>query len=447
MNATHDDLTGLHNRRGFFLALRRQVGYVNEKRGGLALLIVDIGGFKAMNNTHGYEFGDLVLQHVGTLIGRVARAHDFAARIGDNRFALILPGIMNRGHAELAIQKLFRLLDLPFEARQGGVKIGVTVGAALCPINATHADTLVQLAERAVIAARSNREPYAFAVDSSLRDNLSEYWDMEIELSNALARGELVMHYQPKVDCRTRKPVGAEALMRWTSRTRGPVSPDLFIPVAERTGQIKPLTLWALNTALRQASDWKHEFGDLSVAVNVSADLVAHEDLADIIGSALNLWVRDHVNLTLEITERSLVVSPESSFNILSRIRDMGVKVSIDDFGTGYSCLAYFRNIPADELKIDKSFVSALLTEPACAEISHLIIDLAHRFGMSVVAEGIEDEATLEFLQEAHCDIAQGYLLGKPMSSEDFQRWLDAAGGVESMSEIDMVEAELRSRA
>lgn len=422
-----DELTGLRNRQAFFLALRDLIDNITAQHGGLAVLIVDVGGLTAMNNAHGYDFGDRVLQHVGNQLESVSRTRDLLARIGDNRFAMMLPGVLNSGHAELAIQKILRLLELPFEWRDRRIRVGVVIGASFCPAHATRADSLVQAAERAVVTARAQRETYAFAADSTDNENLAEFWDMEIELSHALERGELTMHYQPKIDCISRKPVGAEALMRWTNGSRGSIPPDRFIPVAERTGQIKALTRWALNTSLRQASEWKHDFGDLSVAVNASTDLVAQEDLAHIIDSALTLWVRDRVNLTLEITERSLVVSPESSFTILSRIRDMGVKVSIDDFGTGYSCLAYFRNIPADELKIDKSFVGVLLTEPASAEISHLIIDLAHRFRMSVVAEGIEDEATLEFLKQAKCDVAQGYLIGKPMSSENFQLWLDAA--------------------
>jgi EAL domain-containing protein (putative c-di-GMP-specific phosphodiesterase class I) len=222
------------------------------------------------------------------------------------------------------------------------------------------------------------------------------------------------------------RPVGVEALMRWTSRTRGVVSPDVFIPIAERTGQIKVLTIWAMNTALRQSAEWQHPFGNLSVAVNVPAELVAQPDLPDLVENALKLWGhRELVQLAIEITERSLVAAPEHSFGILSRIRELGVKVSIDDFGTGYSCLAYFRNIPADELKIDKSFVAGLLGDPACVEIASVIIDLAHRFGLTVVGEGVEDEATMAVLRERKCDVAQGYLCGRPMTTEQFQYWLD----------------------
>jgi len=210
----------------------------------------------------------------------------------------------------------------------------------------------------------------------------------------------------------------------------------VFIPIAERTGQIKALTIWAMNTALRQASEWKHPHGKLSVAVNVPAELVTQHDLPDLVENALKLWGRDNVQLVLEITERSLVVAPEHTFKILTRIRNMGVKISIDDFGTGYSCLAYFKNIPADELKIDKSFVEGLLEDPACAEIMSVIIDLAHRFGLSVVGEGIENQQTLDELQRLRCDVAQGYMLGKPMLWAEFQKWLHAEKQTEDEPDI-----------
>lgn len=423
---TDDELTGLHNRRTFLLALRRFIGAANDKQSSLALVVVDIDGFSAINGAHGYEFGDKVLQHVALQLREVARTNDYIARIGDNRFAMILPRIMNSGHAELAVQKLFRLLDMPFQCGSARVKLNATVGGALCPQHATHPEYLLRMAERAIITARATGQHCLFPPDDSAEDKLSDFWDIEIELVGAIQRGEMFIQYQPKLRCSDLRPVGVEALMRWHSRSRGTLNPDIFIPVAEQTGQIKPMTIWAMNTALRQASEWVHRFGKFSVAVNVPAELVAQHDLPDLVENALKLWGREDIQLVLEITERSLVVSPEHSFRILSRIREMGVKISIDDFGTGYSCLAYFKNIPADELKIDKSFVSGLLGDPACAELSSLIIDLAHRFNLSVVGEGVEDEATLQALVERKCDVAQGYLLGKPMVTADFQRWLEA---------------------
>jgi len=427
MTSIEDDLTGLHNRRSFMSLLRRHIGLANDRQMNLGLVVVDIDGFARINATHGFDFGDRVLVHLAKLLREVGRPQDYVARIGDNRFALVLTRVMNKGHVELAIQKLFRLLDLPFEAGTTRLKLLVTTGAALCPIHASHADYLLRQAEMAIEAARAIGQHSMFAPDNDIAAGLSEFWDLEIELIGAVDRGEIVLHYQPKLRAADRQPIGAEALMRWHHRARGLVSPDLFIPIAEQTGQIRAMTMWALNTALHQASEWHG--GSLSVAVNVPAELVARHDLPELVENALRLWGRDGIQLVLEITERSLVTDPKHSFTILSQIRELGVKISIDDFGTGYSCLAYFKDIPADELKIDRSFVCGLLDEPACADITALIIDLAHRFGLSVVAEGVEDEATYLALLQRGCDVMQGYYFGKAMPSDEFARWLAQSTG------------------
>lgn len=426
MSAIEDDLTGLNNRSYFLQLLRRHITYANDKKNLLALIVVDVDGFARVNGAHGYEFGDHLLQHLAKQVMGAARKQDYVARIGSDRFALMLPRVMNAGHAELAVQKLQRLLDLPFDDGEHKIKINVTIGVALCPMHATHADFLLRCAEKALETARLTGQDSAFAPDIK-DDKISEFWDIEIELGAALDRGELSMFYQPQVRVADLRPVGAEALMRWNSRTRGSVPADVFIPIAERTGQIKKLTIWALNTALRQAGQWHHAWGELSVAVNFPADLVTQHDLPELVENAMKLWGKEGVQLVLEITERSLM-NARPAFEILSRIRTLGAKVSIDDFGTGYSCLAYFKNIPADELKVDKSFVGALLTDPSAAQISALIIDVAHRFGLSVVAEGVEDAGTLKALRSTGCDIAQGFLFGKALSAADMQKWLSKDG-------------------
>ena len=418
-----DEVTGLHHRRGFTAALKRQISYANEQRTKLALIVADIDGFAAINAAFGYDFGDQVLRHVAAQVRKVARPHDVAARIGDNRFALILPRVMNQGHVELAVQKLLRMLDLPYESGNARVKPTITIGASLCPLHSSHPEHLLRDAEACIQRARREGVDFMFPPERGADDVIAEDWDIEIDLADAVRRGEMAMHYQPKLRIADGRPVGAEALMRWTSRSRGLVSPNLFIPVAERTGQIKPLTIWALNTVLRQAQEWKHP-GELTVAVNVPPDMVAQHDLPDLVANALNLWGHEHVQLVLEITERSLVTTPAHSFKILGAVRALGVKVSIDDFGTGYSCLAYFKDIPADELKIDKSFVSGLLADRANAEITSLIVQLAHRFGLSVAAEGVEDAATLAALREQRCDVVQGHLFAPALKHEEFAQWL-----------------------
>ena len=423
MPATDDELTGLHNRRSFLALLRRHVGFANERKTNLALVVIDIDGFARLNTTYGYDFGDRALQYVAGQLREVIRSQDYAARIGDNRFALILPGMMNVGHAELAVQKLFRLLELPFQNEQGTVRMTATVGVAVCPMHASQADFLLRQAEKTLELARNTGQRWLFPPDTEDERGFSEFWDLELELEGAVQRGEMFLVYQPKLSLPDMQPIGAEALMRWRHRSRGLVSPEQFIPIAEQTGQIKSMTIWALNSALRHAAEWKHPHGRFSIAVNVPAELVGQDDLPDLVENALNLWGSEDVQLVLEITERSLVMDPRHSFRILSRIRDLGARISIDDFGTGYSCLAYFKDIPADELKIDKSFVAGLLIDASCADITTLIIELAHRFGMSVVAEGVEDEETLEALLQRRCDVVQGHLFAKALELDEFKRW------------------------
>jgi diguanylate cyclase (GGDEF)-like protein len=433
MSGLDDELTGLQNRRSFLSSLRQQVNFSNESRAPLALLVVDIDGFARLNAAHGYEFGDQALKYVARHLRAIARPQDYVGRLGDNRFGLVLTRVMNQGHAELAVQQVFRHLEVPFQGPQGTVRLNATIGAALCPQHASHPEFLLRQAEKSLELAREGEVHWLFPPEAEQDQQFSEFWDLEIELDGAIQRGELLLGFQPKLRTSDLQPLGAEALMSWPHRSRGTVSPDQFIPIAERTGQIRPMTVWALNTALRHAGTWRYP-APLTVAVNVPADMVGRDDLPDIVENALRLWGSPGIELVLEITERSLIADPKRSFAILSRVRDLGVKISIDDFGTGYSCLAYFKDIPADELKIDRSFVQAMATDAASADIAALIIDLAHRFGLSVVAEGVEDQATFELLRQRNCDAVQGHLFAKTMRLDGFTQWLHqgrAAHGVQ----------------
>ncbi|MCK7594342.1 putative bifunctional diguanylate cyclase/phosphodiesterase [Pseudomarimonas salicorniae] len=419
-----DALTGLPNRHSFLGSLRRLLQIANDQRGRLALMIVDIDRFALINAGHGYGFGDELLREVAQRLGQLLRPQDVAARIGDNRFAVLLPRVMNPGHVELAAEKLQRLMEPPFDIGDHRIKVALSCGVALSPEHATQPDHLFRLAERALAQGRQTGQRIRFAADSSNEWELSEHWDIEVELSGAQQRDELSLHYQPKLCAGNLRVCGAEALMRWHLPGRGFIPPDRFIPVAERGGQIKQLTLWALNVALRQANAWPHQTERLGIAVNVPAEMVAQDDLPDLIASSLELWGHEYVQLTVEITERSLLADPQRSFRVLSELRAMGVRIALDDFGTGYSCLAYFKDIPADELKIDRSFVRNLPHDAASADITALIIDLAHRFGMAVVAEGVEDLPALDMLRQLGCDEVQGYLFAKPMGNPEFHDWL-----------------------
>lgn len=425
MNQTQDELTGLCNRHGFLSQLGRHVHNANDHGRPLALIVVDIDNFVQINSAGGYALGDDALRHLARQLQSVARDQDIVARLGDNRFALLLPQVRNRGHAELAIQKLFRLLQSPLQAGDARLTLPVTVGVALFPEHASQAEHLLGKAELALATARVEARHYLFAPDDPQAQTLSWMWDMEMALDGAIERGEMQMHYQPKIRSSDLRIIGAEALMRWRRPSHGEVSPDVFIPLAERSGRIKQLTLWALNTALRQAGEWNPDQQPFEIAVNLPGELTLQRDLPELLENALQLWGKDKLQLVLEITERSLM-DRDHAMRVLSQIRNLGVQVSIDDFGTGYSCLAYFKNIPADELKIDQSFVQGLLTDTASADITTLIIDLAHRFGLKVAAEGVEVVETFDMLKRGGCDIVQGYLFGRPMPASSFGDLLDS---------------------
>jgi EAL domain-containing protein (putative c-di-GMP-specific phosphodiesterase class I) len=248
---------------------------------------------------------------------------------------------------------------------------------------------------------------------------------MESELGRALDQTELELYYQPKIDLKTGNPCGAEALMRWNHPTRGLVLPDVFIPVADRTGNLEPMTWYAINTALRQQSEWPELWGELSVAVNLSVNVLKSKQLSITIRDAEKIWGSESHRLILEITEDALISDPDKGFSILRQLQSEGIRIAIDDFGTGYSSMSHFRDMPADELKIDKSFVLNMLDDERDRQIVRTAIDLGHTFGFAVVAEGVENEAIRNELIDMKCDIAQGYLYARPMPQQEFIEWLN----------------------
>ncbi len=418
-----DALTGLFDRDSFLCFLEWQLSLSTEHQSRLGLLVVDIDHFARHNYILGYANGDLLLKYFALLLERIKRPDDYAARIGDNRFALILLDLRNRGHAELAAARLLRSLEVPFQIDGKSVRVAATIGIALCPEHAQQAEDLVKRGERSLFVARRTGQSFWIPTQSNDKD-LADIWDLELDLERAVREQQFVLYYQPKVSIPDGRLIGAEALLRWNHPERGLLSPMAFLGLAEEGGHMKNLTNWVLNAALRQSADWPGEWERLSVAINVSPTVVVHPDFPDILRSAVGLWRGKGLAVVIEITEQTLAVDTERVFRILRDVQAMGIEVSIDDFGTGYSSLSYFKNIPAQELKIDKSFVSGLISEQADADIVHLIIDLAHRFRLRVVAEGVETLDILQALVRLKCDGAQGYLIAKPMPQAAFKKWL-----------------------
>jgi diguanylate cyclase (GGDEF)-like protein len=440
-----DPVTGLHDRQQFLHILHSEVSEAATLQVSLALLKVDIHQFSRINIKHGYAAGDSVLRAVAKVLEQVCREGDQIARIGDDQFALILPGVLNSGHAELAVHKIHRLLDVPVQLDHGTLHCSANIGIALFPEHARGADALLTAADEAQRRARISGQPFCVAY-SEEDEECSEHWDIEMALEDAIQKSEMCVYFQPKISLATGEPVGAEALVRWNSSFRGLIGPNEFIPIAESTGFIRPLTEWMMNSALRLAGEWEHPWGEQEVSINVPTVILERPDFVDTVMSARELWSSEGNRLCIEILEQSFIENIEEVFASLKLLRDKGIRVSIDDFGTGYSSLSYFRDIPADQLKIDQSFVFGLLKDRDNANIVELIVDLAHRFGLSVVAEGVEDVKTLSALKKMQCDVAQGYFIARPMPAEEYRYWLANYRGMNASGVISTSDAGKASR-
>jgi len=407
----------------FLHALQEMLVRSREADGSLGLLVIRLDDLDRINTSFGYEAGNTLLATFAGQLQGLARKSDRVIRIGTRKFVLLLTEVMNQEHVILAANKIIRTANKPFTLDGRTLTTPVTIGIAICPEHAETAESLLQSAEIALESARREESPYFLYSDSDADD--TDLLGMENELDDALENGQVEMYYQPKIRIRDLKPCGAEALMRWTSPMRGFVPPDVFIDLADKTGRIQPLTWFALNTALRQASEWPDIWGALSVSVNVTPNIVDDADLVDLVKNAISMWDTQPDRLVIEVTEGALMTNPEKSFKILKGLRSHGVQISIDDFGTGYSSLSYFKNIPANELKIDKAFVMNMFDDKADEQIVRSVIELAHIFDLGVVAEGVENQATVDLLSELKCDSIQGYYFSRPLPQRDFVAWLE----------------------
>jgi diguanylate cyclase (GGDEF)-like protein len=423
LRAIKESLIERTDQSSFRKTLEGVLRRVRRSRDLTGLVLVDLQDFNRIASRLGYDASDAVLMQFGESLGSISRKKVAVWRIGEQKFALILEGLKNEGHAILAANKIERVASEPIRTQGGHVTLDVAIGVALFPDQAETAEALLQRAELALASAREGESVYEVYRPGVTRE-ITSLWGMENEISVALERDEFEVFYQPKIALSDNRPIGAEALMRWNSPQRGSVPPEIFIPVAERSGSIQSLTWFVLNTALRQSASWTSKWSQMSVAVNVTAIDIRNTEFVDVVAEAVGMWGGDYERLTLEITESAIVADPDACFDKLSELRDKGVVVSIDDFGTGYSALSQFKNIPADELKIDKSFVTAMVRDKADEKIVRLIVDLAHDFDIKVIAEGVEDVKTLDLLRNMGCDYAQGFLYDKPMPHGQFTEWL-----------------------
>ncbi len=421
--ALHDALTDLPNRTLFHDRVGQALAVAKREHIPVGVMIMDLDRFKEVNDTLGHASGDELLKQAGDRLREALRESDTVARLGGDEFGVLLPKVVDSAAAVSVARKLRKALEAPFTIHGLALQMEASVGIALYPEHGEDVHSLLQRADVAMYVAKEHPggcEVYARERDEYSPDRLT----MLTELRRGIDAGELVLHYQPKADLRTGAVVGVEALVRWSHPSRGLVGPDEFIPLAQKTGVIVPLTFFVLNEALRQCRTWQLEGLNLRVGVNLSARNLLDVNLPDTVGELLAKWEVPPSHLELEITESTILADPIRAMHVLSRLSGMGVRLAIDDFGTGYSSLAYLKRLPVDELKIDKSFVQGMEADENDAVIVRSTIDLGRNLGLRVVAEGVETTEAWRQLAALGCDVAQGYYLSRPVPAAELVAWL-----------------------
>lgn len=418
--ADHDSLTGLPNRLLFSRRLDASIARTPDE--AMSVLLLDLDRFKEVNDTFGHPLGDHLLREVARRLRRTVRDTDIVARLGGDEFAILLPATNPLG-SSVAATKVLQEFDEPFVIQGKTLRIGTSIGIASYPRHASDSAGIMRLADVAMYVAKRTNSGYSvYRVD--LDEHTPAKLALESDLRTGIDRGELRLDFQPKIEIKTRKLIGFEALVRWQHPERGLLAPDEFISLSERTSLIIPLTSWVLDTALKACCRWRIAGYDVGVAVNVSADSVQSVRLPDQIAGLLESNYVPPRSLELEITESVLMDNPAHALDVVSRLSGMGIRVSIDDFGSGYSSLAYLKRLPVDAIKIDKAFVLNMSTDADDASIVRSTIELGHNLGMKVIAEGVENIEVWDLLASGGCDIAQGYYMSRPIPSDDVLAWL-----------------------
>jgi diguanylate cyclase (GGDEF)-like protein len=420
--AHQDPLTGLPNRRRFTEELERTVYRSPEQ--SCAVLMIDLDRFKEINDSFGHSIGDDLLTLVGPRLQSALQPGDLLARMGGDEFAVLLPGA-DHGRARTVADDLGTALREAFVLDGMRLHVDASIGIALCPDHGRDRSLLLARADTAMYGAKRGRHGVAVWTADDAPDSRDRLELLE-ELRTALETEQLVPHYQPQLDLRTGTVVGVEALVRWEHPTRGLLTPDVFLPLAERAGLMRRLALRVLERSLRDLRAWRATGHDLKLAVNLSVSNLQDVALPEQVAMLLDSLGVPPAALTLEITEDVLMADAARSQQVLAGLRALGVRLSIDDYGTGYSSLAYLRALPVHELKLDRSFVRNLTSDPRAAAIVRSTLQLSRDLGMTMVVEGVEDAGALAALCAWECDIAQGFHVARPMPAEQFVNWLAA---------------------
>jgi diguanylate cyclase (GGDEF)-like protein len=410
----------MKSRQAFFNTISSFIGTSNTN---IAFIIIKIRRFKEINTTYGFKKGDEYLAYVEDKLQAILRPDDLVGRIGDNEFAVLLPSLNNTSHALLAANKIASEFKHPVDIDGSKISPRVVMGVSAKPDHGTSFDELLHAATLALQQAENDNEDYLLhqVTSSDLPPSLM----LENEIQYALEDDEFSLFCQPKINLDERKLYGCEALIRWNSKKYGFVNTQYFIDILEGSSSLVPVTSWVLNGALRQCLHYQQTFPDFSIAVNLSPSLLTNRSIVEIVANAVSIWSINPASLVLEVTEGAMMMNPKKSLEILNEFHQLGFGVSIDDFGTGYSSLAYLKNLPADEIKIDKSFVMNMASDKKDESIVKAAVNLAHTLDLKIVAEGVEDEKTLDLLSAMGCDYVQGYHIAKPMPQEELIDWMN----------------------
>ncbi|MFT6264586.1 MAG: diguanylate cyclase (GGDEF)-like protein [Oleiphilaceae bacterium] len=419
--AYHDTLTNLPNRMLATQEMRKLISFCHDTDGSFALMAMNINRFKQINDTFGYQTGDGLLKAFSTRLGEINKGVNFCARLGADEFLLLIQSQGDVNFSSL-VESSVKSLSKSYFIDDFEVIVSLRVGVAIYPLDGDKTGQLLRRTEIALNDAKQKKREIQFyeqGSDARHQNRIRLINDLKLAISN----NDLVMFYQPKVDLHLRKVTQVEALIRWFHKELKFVSPEEFIGLAEQAGLMPVLTRWVLKTVIEELSAWLKSGVDVAMAVNLSAYDLAHDDLPDYIDELLAQYDVPATHLILEVTESAVIEEPEQAMRVLNRFKDSGIKLAIDDYGTGYSSLGQLKNMPVDELKIDKSFVLKLEQDKDDQVIVRSTIEMGHNIGLTIVAEGVETKAAWDLLESYGCDKLQGYFISKPQAPSDFLRW------------------------
>ena len=442
--ALHDSLTGLPNRMLFQQRLADAIDAARERHGRIAVILMDLDHFKEVNDTLGHHFGDELLKQIGPRLATVLRDEDMMARLGGDEFGILLPDLPEDQVAFSIAERLLEEMQTPVSVEGLALDVSGSLGIATFPTQSKNAESLLRRADVAMYAAKDaggGYELYAPAMDQHSPSRLT----LVSQVRPAMEQGEFEMYYQPKVRLTDGRVAGAEALIRWNHPERGVVAPDDFIPLVEKTVLLGPLTSYVMENVMRQWRAWADDGMAIPIAINLSPRSLLDRQLPENVGRLLERYSMAPSFLRMELTENFLMSDSARSNAVLSQLSQVGISLSIDDFGTGYSSLSHLKQLPIDEIKIDRSFVMDMHEDGNDYMIVRATVDLGKNLGLRIVAEGVEDRETFDRLADFGCDEAQGFYIARPMNLAEFGRWLSVRTPEAIVHEGAAAQTDLRA--